>query len=400
LPCQDATSSLPAGAGAAREDGGDLRGYRSLLECLEDVPEPRRRRGIRHRLAVVLAFAVAAVLAGADSVTAIIEWAHDIPPEILEALDARRDRQQARRVPPSARTFRRVLRLLDAEAVAASFGRWLTGQVLAGLADAAAIVIALDGKTIRGARTKDGKAPHLLAAMICGARAVIAQKDVDAKTNEITQVKPLLDELGITGALVTADAMHVQKETARYLVEDKKADYLFTAVKDNQPGLFAALDVLDWENTPVSHVAHDRGHGRDETRTLQVLPAPEGQFPHAAQAFLIERTVRDPHDGRLVSAVAALGITSRSPERGGTPEVIATAARGHWDIEALHHVRDTTLDEDAQRLRSGSSAQVMAAIRNAAIATLRLAGFTSAAAGRRWAARNPARPVAALNLTS
>ena len=123
MPCQDATSSLPAGAGAAREDGGDLRGYRSLLECLEDVPEPRRRRGIRHRLAVVLAFAVAAVLAGADSVTAIIEWAHDIPPEILEALDARRDRQQARRVPPSARTFRRVLRLLDAEAVAASLAR-------------------------------------------------------------------------------------------------------------------------------------------------------------------------------------------------------------------------------------------------------------------------------------
>jgi hypothetical protein len=83
----------------------------------------------------------------------------------------------------------------------------------------------------------------------------------------------------------------------------------------------------------------DRGHGRDETRTLQVLPAPEGLFPHAAQAFLIERTVRDPHGGKLRSAVAALGITSRTAGRGGTPEVIAAAARGHWDIEALHHVR-------------------------------------------------------------
>ncbi len=268
MPCQDAISAVPAGSTAAAcDDDGDLHSLRSLLECLEVVPEPRRRRGIRHRAAVVLAFAVAAVLAGADSVTAIIEWAQDAPPEVFQALDARTDRR-GRRVPPSASTFRRVLRLLDATAVAAAFGTWLTCRVLAGLADADAIMIALDGKTERGARTKDGKAPHLLAAMICGAQAVIAQKDVDAKTNEITQVAPLLDEIDITGALVTADAMHVQKETARYLVEDKHADYLFSAVKDNQPGLFAALDALDWERTPIAHLTHDRGHGRDETRTL------------------------------------------------------------------------------------------------------------------------------------
>jgi len=394
LPSQDAIFSVPAGS----DDCADLRGYRDLLECLKDVPEPRRRCGIRHRAAVVLAFAVAAVLAGADSVTAVSEWAADVPAEVLAGLGAWQDRR-GRRVPPSLRTFRRVLRVLDGEAVAAAFGIWLKGQVMSGLADAAVLLIALDGKTVRGARTGDGKAPHLLAAMVCGARAVIAQRDVDHKTNEITQVKPLLDDVDITGALVTADALHVQKETARYLVEDKGADYLFTAVKENQPSLFAALDALDWENTPITHVMHDRGHGRDETRTLQVLPVPEDLgFPHAAQAFLIERTVRDPHDGQLRSAVAAVGITSRSRARGGTPAVIATAARGHWDIEALHHVRDTTLDEDAQRLRAGTSAQVMAAVRNAAIAALRLAGFTGTASGRRWAARNPARPVAILCL--
>jgi len=339
LPCQDATSALPAGTEPVLGDSADLHSYRSLLECLEAVPEPRRRCGIRHNVAVVPAFAVAAVLAGADSVTAISEWAAGVPAEELAALGAWTDRR-GRRVPPSRSTFRRVLRRLDGEAVAAAFGIWLKARVMAGLADAAAVIAALDGTTVRGAGTKDGKAPHLLAAMICGARAVLAQKDVDQKTNEITQVKPLLDDVGITGALVTADALHVQKETARYIVADKRADYLFTAVKDNQPSLFAALDALDWENTSVAHVMHDRGHGRDETRTLQVLSAPEDLgFPRAAQAFLIERTVRDPHDGQLRPAAAALGITSRSRARGGTPEVIATAARGHWDIEALHHVR-------------------------------------------------------------
>jgi hypothetical protein len=129
-------------------------------------------------MAAVLAFAVAAVLAGADSVTAISEWAADVPAEILAALGAWTDRR-GRRVPPSRSTFRRVLRRLDGEVVAAVFGIWLKAQVMAGLVDAAAVIVALDGKTVRGARTRDGKAPHLLAAMICGVWAVLAQKDVD-----------------------------------------------------------------------------------------------------------------------------------------------------------------------------------------------------------------------------
>ncbi len=397
MPCQDAISAVPASAVSGRDDVIDLHSYESLADFLAGVPDPRRRHGIRHRIAVVLAFAVAAVMAGADSVTAIAEWAGDVPPEVLQALGACRDRR-GRLTAPSLSTFRRVLRKLDGQALAAAFGAWLRAQVRDGLADASSLVIALDGKTVRGARGKDGKAPHLLAAMITGTRAVIAQKDIDAKTNEITQVRPLLEDIDITGALVTADALHVQKDTARYLTEDKDADYLFTAVKDNQPSLFDALDALDWENAPVTHVMRDRGHGRRETRTIQVLPAPEGLFPHAAQAFLIERAIQDPRDGKLRSAVTALGITSRTTRRGGTPEALARAARAHWEIEALHHIRDVTMKEDAQRLRAGTSAQVSASLRNTAIAALRLAGFTSAATGRRWAARNPARPLAAMNL--
>jgi hypothetical protein len=100
---------------------------------------------------------------------------------------------------------------------------------------------------------------------------VLAQRDVDQKTNEITQVRPLLDNVDITGALVTADAMHVQKDTARYIVEDKDADYLFTAVKDNQPGLFAALDALrpctmsatpPWTRTPSDSAPGHRPRSR------------------------------------------------------------------------------------------------------------------------------------------
>jgi len=387
---------VPAAGRCAGDDGVELRSYVSLLEFLEGVPDPRRRRGMRHRAAVVLAFAVAAVMAGADSVAAIAEWALDVPPEILAALDARRDRR-GRRVPPPLSTFRRVLGKLDGQALSAAFGTWLAAQVQAGLADASTLVIALDGKTVRGAKTGDGKAPHLLAAMITGARAVIAQRDIDAKTNEITQVRRLLDDIDITGALVTADALHVRKDTARYLVEDKHADYLFTAVKDNQPGLFAALDALDWENVPVTHVMHDRGHGRDETHTIQVLPAPESLFPHAEQAFLIERTVRDPDDGTLRSAVAALGITSRTLKRGGTPEALAIAARGHWQIEALHHTRrhhERRCPKTPRRhIRPGRRSPPQHRHRRAQPRRVHLCR-RRAALGR----PDPARPLAAMNL--
>jgi hypothetical protein len=86
LPCQDAIPALPAVTDAGRDDDGDLRGHRNLLDCLAGVPEPRRRHGIRHRATVVTAFAATAVLA--DSVTAVSEWASDVPAEVLAALGA------------------------------------------------------------------------------------------------------------------------------------------------------------------------------------------------------------------------------------------------------------------------------------------------------------------------
>jgi predicted transposase YbfD/YdcC len=254
----------------------------------------------------------------------------------------------------------------------------------------------VDGKTVRGAVQPDGRAVHLLAAMTSGG-AVIAQREVGHKTNEITQVKPLLDPLDLRGAVVTLDALHAQRETAGYLVEDKGADYIFTAVKDNQPKLFDALDALPWREVPVQHTMNDRAHGRDETRTIQVLPAPAGMFPHAAGAFLIERHVRN-LDGSPRSAIAVLGITSLTPGR-TEPERIAVHVRGHWGIEnKLHYVRDVSFGEDASRVRTGSAPQAMARLRNLTIGALRANGWISIASGLRWASRDYANALSLLKL--
>src|SRR5881296_3647336 len=96
--------------------------------------------------------------------------------------------------------------------------------------------IAIDGKTVRGAHDAGQRAPHLLSAILHEEAVVIGQIEVEGKTNEIPKLPELLAPLPLEGAVITADAIHTQTESARYIVEQKKADYLFT-VKDNQPTL-------------------------------------------------------------------------------------------------------------------------------------------------------------------
>jgi predicted transposase YbfD/YdcC len=383
------TSSAAVHSLSARLGDG-LSPAAGLPEFLAGVPDHRRAQGRRHSLACVLSLACAAVAAGAKSLVAIAEWAAAAPETVLDCLGVRRDPCGGARVVPSETTIRRALSGTDAGSLNERLAAWLSSG------DAPAAV-AVDGKTLRGAIQPDGRAVHLLAAMT-GAGAVVAQREVGHKTNEITQVRPLLDGLDLRGAVVTLDALHAQRDTARYLADGKGADYIFTAVKDNQPKLFDALDALPWQTVPVQHLMSDRGHGRDETRTIQVLPAPAEMFPHAAQAFLIERHVRN-LDGSPRSAIAALGITSLTPGRAG-PEAIAAHVRGHWAIEnKLHYVRDVTYGEDASRVRTGNAPHVMASLRNLAIAALRADGWTSIASGLRWASRDYANPLSLLSIT-
>lgn len=381
----------PIGSAAARlerEPGVDA--CADLLDALRKVLDPRKRRGIRHQLVSILALAAAAVVAGARSYVAAGQWAAHAPVGVLGALEVRIDPRTGRFVVPSESTIRRTLQACDGDLLDAVLGAWLYPRL-------PAEQLIVDGKTLRGARAGDGRAVHVLTAMLAGDRAVIAQREIAHKTNEITAFAPLLDALDLTGMLVSADALHTQRAHARFLVQDKGADYLLT-VKDNQPNLFAQLNALPWARVPISHVEHDRGHGRIERRTIQVLPAPDTiDFPHAAQVFLIERYVTDLHDDPI-SAVAVLGLTSR-PATHADPQQIAAAVRKHWSIEnGLHYIRDVTFAEDASRVRTRSGPRIMASLRNLAITLLRRAGYTNIAQGLRWAGYSFHHPLTLLGL--
>ncbi len=219
-----------------------LEGEGGLMDLLQTLVDPRKPRGVRHPVATVVAIAVCAALSGARSFCAIAEWAQGLSREALHQLGSKR------RTPPSEPTLRRVLQRLDADRVDAAIGGWLASHHLfSGRA------IAVDGKTLRRAHDRGHPAPHLLSAILHQEAVVVGQVAVDEKTNEIPKLPELLDPLPLEGAVVTADALHTQQETARYLVEEKKADYLFP-VKDNQPTLHKDIADLDWNSfSPSAH---------------------------------------------------------------------------------------------------------------------------------------------------
>ena len=225
--------------------------------------------------------------------------------------------------------------------------------------------MAVDGKALRGTRhaSADGQARHLLAAADQQARAVLAQAEVDGKTNEITCFAPLLEPLDLAGAVVTADVMHAQREHAQFLVTEKNAHYILT-VKDNQPSLYARLTSLPWRQVPAGYDAREKGHGRAEWRTVKVTAVAAGiAFPHAAQAIQIRRRRRplSSRTGQRWSTETSYAVTSLAAHQ-ATPAQIAAWIRGHWGIEALHHIRDVTYGEDASQIRTGNGPQVMATL--------------------------------------
>ncbi len=258
------------------------------------------------------------------------------------------------------------------------------------------IPVRVDGKTVRGAKNADGSQVHLLAALAGERGVVAAQAEVGAKTNEIPMIIPLLDGLDLDRAVITADALHCQRATADY-VHGRGADFALP-VKDNQPGLFDALDALPWPDAPVIHAATDRGHGRVTTRTIQVMDAPDDlPFPHVSQVYLIERHVTA-LDGTPLSEVAAPGVTSLAADR-ASPACIAGLVRGQRAIESLHWLRDTLYREDNSTVRTRSGPRAMAALRNLAIGALHQAGRHDTTEATRWASRYIDRPFTILGLS-
>jgi predicted transposase YbfD/YdcC len=434
----------------------------SLREVLAGrLTDPRRPRGIRHSLPSLVSVLVAGVACGHGGPLAIAQAAAGWDQEVLAAHGCRVSPATGQRMPPSASTVGRLPALLDADEVEAALSAWaapaaLDPQVVARAAarrrrekegkenrgrrrrrppaaqalreartdgqvraapghpwlDPAVTgdpqhvparpAVAVDGKERKLAKAGGKKKVHLLAAITHVPGIVIGQDKVakSGKANEVTHFRPLLEPLPLQDVLVTADAMQTTRENARFLREDKHAHFL-APVLGNQPGAYAALDALDWENTPVAAATVDTARSRIETRTVRVLPVPAGlDYPYAEQALLIERYVTVKKNGQWVmrNCEAVLYLTSLTAGD-TTPADLLAHVRGHWTVEHLHWLRDVVWREDQSLLRTGNAPQVMSALTNLVITLFRIQGVTRYTEETRRNAQDPRRLLQLLDLS-
>jgi predicted transposase YbfD/YdcC len=415
-----ASSSLVArGAGSAmpgvdRGEGEPADGGRvevaGLLDRLALVTDPRDPRGVRYRLATLLAIGVCAFsAAGHNTLTAIADWVRRLDPGELSRLGCPFNPLTGRYRVPDERTLRQAYSRVDPGVLAACGYGYLGALTQAapapitphGASDreqrrafraAAGEVarrprhdgLASDGKCLRGARRPDGSQVWLLSVVRHRDGLSLGTRSIAAKTNEISEFAPLLDQVGdrdLANHVVTADALHAQRAHAVYLVEQRHAHYLFT-VKDNQPTLATQLRGLPWKQVPVLHRTTNRGHGRHEIRETQVLSVDGLLFPHARQVARIRRKRRRLGTRRWASQTV-YAITDLPAHRANAEE-IATWAREHWTVEnTAHHVRDVTFAEDANRSTTGNAPAVMAVLRDIVRGAFRLAGWVNTASARR-----------------
>jgi predicted transposase YbfD/YdcC len=389
----------------------DPAGDPGLLARLESVPDPRGRQGRRYRLATLLALGVCAMTApGHDSIAAVAQWARSAGGEVLARLGLRFDPLRGAYQVPDERTLRDAYGKVDASALArAGFAR------LGALAESARgdartpdgqiereqrraarqaadmprrpqrrTAFAVDGKCLRGAKRPDGSQVFVISAVRHHDTLTAAARKIDAKSNEIPAFAPLLDDIAdadLTGAVVTMDALHAQRDHAIYLVEQRRAHYLVT-VKGNQPKLSAQLRGLPWREVPVVHRAYEAGHGREELRELQVVGVSDLLFPHARQVLRITRR-RRALGTRKWSTETVHAVTDLAFEQATAAE-LATWARGHWKIEnSVHWIRDVTFNEDAHQARTGNTPAVLAGLRDIVRGALRKAGWVNTATARR-----------------
>jgi predicted transposase YbfD/YdcC len=368
---------------ADRPDGLSEVETITLVAALKSIPDPRKARGRRYSLQAILMLALTGVMAGAKSWTALAQWAREGQHKVRLCGPV-----------PSLWTFRRVLCDVDIAAVEAALAAWVLGRRTAaaraesagavGPRAAERVVLSCDGKTVRGSRTKDDTATALFGVFEQRHRLVLTQRAI-AEGNEIAAFAATLNTLpDLREVLVTADALHTQREHASYL-HGRGAHYLFT-VKPNQPTLHAALAALPW--AAVSRqLRRQFGHGRAETRSIAVLAADgaagiDELFPHAAQVIRVIRTRTDRKTGKR-SREVVYAITCLD-HRAADPGLLAGWLQNHWGIEnRVHHVRDVTHGEDASRIRTGTGPQLMAALRNTDLNLARLRGETNIAASQR-----------------
>lgn len=345
----------------------------SILDYFKDLEDPRSTINRKHLLGDLIVIAILAVIAGAEGPKAIGLWAQSHAEWLQQHLELPKGI-------PSHDTFGRLLAALKPSAFQACFEQWIAGiRGGAGLGDdVEREVVAIDGKALR--RSHDRRRSlgplFLVSAWSVQHGISLGQLATAEKSNEITAIPELVDQIDIKGSIVTIDAAGCQKAIAKKIVGGG-GDYVL-ALKGNQETLFRSV-----EEYITTHLENDfagvtarkyeevvKGHGRVDTLTYYHMKAPSSL------------SQKDKWSG-----LRTIGVAIRISEQNGktTSEVryyisslrlgvkqFATAVRGHWAIEnTLHWCLDVTFREDENRTRNRHAADNLAWLKRFALSLLK-----------------------------
>ena len=341
----------------------------SLVQCFEEIKDPRINRRRVHNLIDLIVIAICAVICNANGWADMRTWAETHRKWLHQFLE----------LPgglPSRDTLRRTLSRLDPQAFQEAFLKWLKG-----LRGTLGNVIAIDGKTLRGSKAGGVKPLHIVSAWASDQHLTLGQTTVDQKSNEITAIPKLLDSLCLSGAIVTIDAMGCQRNIATKIIQ-RKGHYCL-AVKGNQENLYEQLKVefekaMSLDRPPKRLSEHEvaetekRPHGRYEKRHYYTMPAPKsltasGDWKNLRSIGLtITYRSDDPSDwgdGEVRYYIMSFGSDA---------ERFGSAVRQHWGIEnSLHWVMDVTFREDESRIRKDYGGENVSWLRRLAVTLIK-----------------------------
>ena len=329
------------------------------------MEDPRCGGKVEHRLVDILVIAVCAVIACAESWEDIALYGRSKLAWLSTFLDL------ANGI-PSHDTFRRVFMLIDPDAFEVGFAAWASSLATGFERE----VVAIDGKTIRRSfdHGREQSPLHVVSAWASEQDLLLGQRCVDDKSNEITAIPELLDQLALENSIVTLDAMGCQTAIAEKILA-RGGDYLLT-LKANHPLGHAAV---------VEHFAErcfrlgapcradcdafDDTHGRLVRR--RVFASKEAATLEALSGWPGLHTVL------AVESIRSLNSTPTKVESeiryfvsscADTPAVLGQAIRSHWAVENnLHWVLDVTFREDDSRVRDRTATRNLALLRKIAL---------------------------------
>ena len=382
------------------QSGAKIISVGNLLNYLLRVKDGRKRRGIRYSLATVLTLLILAKLCGQNKVYGIADWAQQRSGYLVEALQLKHKHL------PHHSTYRRILtEEVDGDELEQIIAEYL-GQLPRSGRD---VVIAIDGKTVRGTISLDDPfGLHLLAAYLPGEGIVLMQVVVEKdKENEIVVAPKLLQCLDLRNKVVIGDAMHTQRQLSIQIVA-AGGEFVWV-VKDNQANTRQAIEQLFAPERPrpgfgcppmdfCSAKTIEKQAGRLEERKITVSKMLNDylDWPHLGQVFKLERSFTCLATGQIECEVQ-YGLTSLTTQE-ANPERLLAIVRSEWGIESgLHYRRDVTFQEDQTRMTQKPMGRAMAIINNLVISLLNCQGFDNHAHARRVFDASPAMALAIIS---